>query len=419
MKIHRAGEKALHLGLFSFFVLITIGYISTNNYSRLFIEPLRLLAAAALAFFMAIILSTSMLCRRHLTGLALYASLLVLGVSLALLNGSLEIGATGLLTNAAITLCGILLFNAHDKNILSDRFAAWVVAYIIGGTLFTLLIKGLEFTPFPRFNFEYDTSVHTMDITYSQELSKFFGFGAAAAAFLSVHKKNRLLKYLYFFLTVTFLFFSLMGGARGDSIAAFLLVISYFIISNPVRSLPWLALTAAGVYLGVNDWSWLNNFPIFERLLDLNNNLGKRDILLAQAFSLLLNEPSCLIAGCGFGYFQYYFGYEFGMYPHNTLMELFIVFGAPVALAFIATIAGGLWQYYRRSRKLDLMILFFIYSLLVELKSGVLFGNWFFTAACIYFSSIYIEKMVIGAPLQKWHLSPSNHPAMVPGGGES
>lgn len=419
MKIERAGEKALQLGLFSFFVLITIGYISTSNYSRLFIEPLRAVAAVALVFFIGIILSTSTLCRRHLTGLALYASLLAIGISLALLNDSLAIGSIGLLTNIAVTLCGILLFNAHDKNILSDRFAAWVLAYVIIGTLFTILIKGLEFTPFPRFNFEYDTSINVMDITYSQELSKFFGFGAAAAALLSVHKKTRLAKYFHFFLAITFLFFSLIGGARGDSIAAFFLVISYFIILNPARTLSLLALTATGVYLGVTDWSWLNNFPIFERLLDLNNNLGQRDVLLAQAFNLLLNEPACLIVGCGFGYFQHYFGYEFGMYPHNTLIELFIVFGAPVALTFIATIAGGLWQYYRRSRKLDLLILFFIYSLLVELKSGVLFGNWFFTAGCIYFSSVYVEKMALGTPFLRGYLSPLHHPAMVPGGGEA
>lgn len=419
MKIERAGEKALQLGLFSFFVLITIGYISTTNYSRVFIEPLRALAAVALVFFIGIILSSSTLCRRHLTGLALYASLLAIGISLALLNGSLETGSTGLLTNIAITLCGLLLFNAHGKNILSDRFAAWVVAYVIAGTLFTLLIKGLEFAPFPYFNFEYDTSVNAMDITYSQELSKFFGFGAAAAALLSIHKKTRLARYFYFILAVTFLFLSFIGGARGDSIAAFLLVIFYFIISSPARALPLLALTATGASLGVTDWSWLNNFPIFERLLDLNNNLGQRDILLAQAFNLLLNEPTCLIAGCGFGYFQHYFGYEFGMYPHNTLIELFIVFGAPVALAFIATIAGGLRQYYRQSRKLDLVILFFIYSLLVELKSGVLFGNWFFTAACIYFSSVYIDKMILGTAFSRAGLSPLHHPALVPGGGKS
>lgn len=411
MKIERAGERALHLGLFSFFVLITIGYISTTNYSRVFIEPLRMVAALALAFFMGIILLKIKPRGLSLTGPFLYISLLALGIFLAMLNESLSIGSIGLAANAAITLCGILLFCYRGNNILPDRFAAWFVAYVAASMVFTLLIHGLEFTPFPRFNFEYDSGVHALDITYSQELSRLFGFGAMAAAFLAANKKNRLAKCYYFILILIFLAISFLGGARGDSVAAFIMVVAYWIISNPVRSLPWLALVATSMYAGVPDWSWLDNLSIFQRLMELNDDLGHRDILISQSFSLLLHQPSCLIFGCGFGYFQTNFRYPYDMYPHNILIELLIVFGAPITLAFIFSITAGIWKYYRRCRELDLLVLFFIYSLLVGLKSGSLFGDWFFTAGCIYFSSFYLQNIVIG--------NPPHHPAMRLTGSEA
>lgn len=107
-----------------------------------------------------------------------------------------------------------------------------------------------------------------------------------------------------------------------------------------------------------------------------------------------------MIFGCGFGYFQYYFSYPFGMYPHNVLVEFFIVFGAPVTLAFIFIVSGGVWKYYRSSREADLLVLFFTYSLLIGFKSGTVFGDWFFTASCIYFASVYMQKMTMRLPLR-------------------
>lgn len=347
----------------------------------------------------------------HLVGIVLYSSLLVQGMSLALLNGSLAIGSIKLATNIIITICGILMFSANSKNILSEKFAAWFVVYVAAVTLFTIIIKGLEFTPFPKFNFEYTSSFQKQETAYSQELSKFFGYGAAAAAVVYVNQKNKLIKYIFFFIAVIFLFLSFVGGARGDSVAALFVVVSYLVISNPVRFLLWLALIVFAVYFGVQDWAWLNNFTIFERLLDLKYNLGYRDILLAQSFELLFREPSCLVFGCGFGYFQLYFSYPYDLYPHNVLVESVIVFGIPIALVYIFSIAGGLWLYLHRCGRLDLLILFFVYSLLVGLKSGALFQDWFFTAGCIYFSSVYFHKMVIR--------NHAPYPAMVSSGVKS
>ena len=399
MKIHEAKKNALHYGIFSFFIMISVGYVSTNNYSRSFIEPLRLASEIGVILSLAIIFSTSKLCHRHLTGLTLYIFSLVIGISRAVLNGTIEIGSTSLLVNVIITVCGILLLSYQSSNICSIKFAKLFIVYISAGFLLTIFIGGLEFTPIPHFNFDYEAGLNSMETLYSQEMSRFFGFGAMAAAFLAINAGGKWVKYFYFSLVLLFLLLSLLGGARGDSIFALVLVIAYLAISNSIRGLLWLGLILFILYIGARDWSGINNFQVFQRMSGLNGDFGQRDVLLAQSFDLLLKEPTCMVFGCGLGYFQSYFGYPFGMYPHNVLMESFIVFGVPITLAFIFIASGGVWQYYRNSRGADLLVLLFIYSMLVRLKSGALFGDWFSNAGCIYFASLYIQKMTIGTPI--------------------
>ncbi len=400
MKIYEIRKNALHYGIFSFFVMISIGYISTNNYSRFFIEPFRRVFEIGVVLSLVAILYKSKLCYKHLIGLSLYAFLLTVGISHAMLNESIEIGSTGLLVNVIITVCGILLLGYKNSNICSIRFAKWFIVYISVGILLTVFIGGLEFTPVPQFNFEYEAGVNSMETLYSQEMSRFFGFGAMAAAFVAINGSGRRVKYFYFSLVLVFLLFSLLGGARGDSIFALVLVMAYLVISTSIRGLLWLGSILFMLYVGVGDWSGIENFQIFQRFSGLEGNFGQRDVLLGQAFQLLLNKPACMIFGCGFGYFQSYFGYPFGMYPHNVLVEFFIVFGIPITLAFIFIVSGGVWKYYRSSREADLLVLFFIYSMLIGLKSGTVFGDWFFTAGCIYFASVYIQKMTIRLPLR-------------------
>lgn len=400
MKIHEIRKNALHYGIFSFFIMISIGYISTNNYSRFFIEPIRVISEISVVLSLVVILYKSQLCHKHLIGLSLYVFLLAIGISHAVLNESIEIGSTGLLVNVIITVCGILLLGYQDHDICSIRFARWFIVYITAGTLLMILIGGLEFTPVPHFNFDYEAGVNSMETLYSQEMSKFFGFGAMAAAFLAINGSGRRIKYFYFSLVLVFLLLSLLGGARGDSIFALVLVIAYLVISNSIRGLLWLGSILLMLYVGIGDWSGIDNFQIFQRLSDLDGDFGQRDVLLAQSFDLLLKEPVCMVFGCGLGYFQSYFGYPFGMYPHNVLVESFIVFGAPIALAFIFIVSGGVWKYYRYSRGADLLVLFFVYSMFIRLKSGSVFGDWFFTAGCIYFASIYMQKITINIPLR-------------------
>ncbi|MCX7256390.1 MAG: hypothetical protein NTZ64_06535 [Polaromonas sp.] len=400
MKIHEIRKNALHYGMFSFFIMISIGYISTNNYSRFFIEPTRLISEISVVLFLGLILYKSKLCHKHLIGLSLYVFLLTLGISHAMLNGSIEIGSTGLLVNVIITVCGILLLGYQDSNICSIRFAKWFIVYISAGTLLMVLIGGLEFTPVPHFNFDYEAGVNSMETLYSQEMSKFFGFGAMAAAFLAINGSGRQIKYFYFSLVLVFLLLSLLGGARGDSIFALALVIAYLVISGSIRGLLWLASILLMLYAAIGDWSGIDNFQIFQRMSGLDGDFGQRDVLLAQSFELLLKEPVCMVFGCGLGYFQSYFGYPFGMYPHNVLVESFIVFGVPISLAFILIVSGGVWQYYRHSRGADLLVLFFVYSMIIRLKSGSVFGDWFFTAGCIYFASVYMQKITINMPIR-------------------
>jgi hypothetical protein len=97
---------------------------------------------------------------------------------------------------------------------------------------------------------------------------------------------------------------------------------------------------------------------------------GMRDVLLAKCIELLINEPICLFFGGGIGFFQYYFGYHPGMYPHNVPVEFLISFGLVFTLPLIYFVSRGLVQIYRLEGFESQFLFVFAYFLLVGLKSG-------------------------------------------------
>ncbi|WP_286908296.1 hypothetical protein [Roseovarius sp.] len=119
------------------------------------------------------------------------------------------------------------------------------------------------------------------------------------------------------------------------------------------------------------DLSFISKFTLFARLQQVAGGYyGLRDQLLAESMGLLGDKSICLALGCGFSYFQHYYGYAYGLYPHNQLVELVIVFGLPFSLVFIGFTAIGCRRLFKGSGAGFLFALLWGYSAVVALKSG-------------------------------------------------
>jgi hypothetical protein len=125
-------------------------------------------------------------------------------------------------------------------------------------------------------------------------------------------------------------------------------------------------------------------------------DLSSRDSLFGQVLDLLANQPSCILFGCGPGFFQRYYGYDFGYYPHNSIAEASVIYGLPLLIVGLAFAAHGFVKYYKKVGGLDLFLIFFIYNVLISLKSGYLFGSWVLIASVFLFIGVGFERTAIG-----------------------
>ncbi len=395
MEFRHKNSVTVIWGLFLFLVLISIGYLTSNDISRLIVVSVRFLSIAGIVFVLLVLLKMHMIKWRQLISLALYLLLVLYGVSMSTWNGTFEIGQQNLLMNFAVTAVGLVLISVPKGEIFPDSIAKKYVWYVLLGLMLTIYIGGLKLDMPPQFVYDYQTSLEAVEIVYSQEMSKFFGLGAIAAAFL-ISKSTRKYKSIFLSCIVLMLLtLSFLGGARGDSLAAALIALTFLANKFPFKFLVvFLAGMTVNYALFSDVESLLGSFVVFQRLLSTftESDLGLRDVLLNQVLTLLSQEPKCLVLGCGFGYFQSYYDYDFGMYPHNFIAESFIVFGLPITMIFFFSVIGGIKIYYRRVGNIDLFILIFLYLAIINIKSGYLFGDWMFTAALMYLSVLYFLK---------------------------
>jgi len=390
-------KKIEVVALLSYLVLITIGYFTTTNQSRIFVEPLRTIAAIVFVLAVGLSLGLKRVCFQQLLGVVLFVLIWLWGVVLSLASGSFYIISSELVVNALIMVSGVLLICSLKGEILTPHVVKFLVAYIFVGLLITVLIGGLDLNFPPHFDLEY-TKESRDQAAYSQGVSRIFGFGAIASLVLLFSASQTTPKIVSSVFVLVFSALSLIGGARGESVFAVVLVLGYIWLKKPKQFLIF-SLTCVGVmYLAVDDWSWIEDLIIFQRIFSENAGLGLRDELLGQALNLLSNEPVCLISGCGFGYFQFYYRYEVGMYPHNLFVECLITFGLPATLLLLSVVIGGIALFIRRTMHFEALMLFFAYLLLLGMKSGSIIGEWLTITLVVYFASLKIENLVVRRP---------------------
>ena len=399
MKANKIVENIIFAGTFSFLILISIDGLTTNYASRLFTVSIRY-ASIIVLILASILLHLKEQPRRgwknHFSALILYLLLVAWGVALALANGVTEIGWNELFLSSLVVIFGAMLFVKKGKTIIPPKMAEYYVLYTFIGLFVTLWVDGFELSFPPRFVFDYLSDRENADILYSQGASKYFGVGAIAAIFITLNSKTKIKGYGAFVFAAIFISLSILGGARGDSVLAALVIIFFLLIRKAFHIFFWLLALSLVLYLSVNDWAWMDGILTFQRLsFARDGDFGQRDVLLTQVVELLANQSRCLFFGCGFGYFQNVYGYDYGLYPHNILAEMLIIFGLPLTGFLIFTIGAGLRAYWQKTG-LDLFILLFFYNFLISLKSGSFFGGWFLTASCIYFLSIYLQRKTRG-----------------------
>ena len=184
------------------------------------------------------------------------------------------------------------------------------------------------------------------------------------------------------------------GGGRGDFIMGIFVII---LILFKFLSVRWLILTMfflSGLVMWIlsSELIDFSNFLMVRRLAGVfvDQSFGDRDVLIIQSFELLSNRLDCLLIGCGFNYFQIYYDYNFGMYPHNTFVELIITFGILIAVPLILTVLLGFIRGYFTKVGNTFIFYLLFYFLGTSLKSGSLIS---ITAipSILYFSYIGLK----------------------------
>lgn len=383
-----------NIGLFFWIVLITIGFATTNDQSRLLVEPLRQISIVIVSLCLIFLVALNGIKKDQIKSFAIYFALSVFGVLLSLYNDAFEIiGWMNFFSNFAVTTVGFFILTNARGGVFNLSLIFGVIIYVSIALIVTIIISGLSLDFPPRFIFEFNKN-NSDAALYSQGASQFYGIGAIAAAYFMSVCNIKIKKYSALILMILFLFLSFLGGARGESVGA--LIVVYFILFKNFRVsailIPFLLFYIGKYYL--DDALLLDNFVVMNRLLALgSDNLGQRDMLLAQSFDLLDVNFHCLFHGCGFAFFQKFYGYEVGMYPHNFLAEALITFGLPITLMMSIFVMHGVFRYYKFNGKVDFLILILLYQIIINLKSGSLTNGWFMNAAFLFFISLSINHV--------------------------
>lgn len=389
------------IGLICLMVVVTIGFASTSNASRGFIEPMRNLAA--IGVFMCgllVLVKSTRLPMAFVRTVSFSAILIVYGLLLAEHHGGIGHVQGSLAVNMGIVYLGFLLIVNVEGRFVTPQAGMALVAYALLVLVLTYGTDGLILEYPPRFNFEYGSQDRYWNLNYSQGVSKFFGLGGILAAFVATVLTNKPLRLMMYGVCAIMILLSLLGGARGDSIAAVLIVFLRLAFHARQAMVASLFLITPVLFTFLSS-ALSEDFALLQRLNAVTDgNYGYRDVLLGQAWDLLRQEPTCLMTGCGFGYFQTYYKLESGFHPHNIPIEMIIVFGLPLTAVTLGLTLRGMMLYMKQTDlKLDGLMAVFLYFMFIGLKSGTILSSWVIVICMLYFVFLAIDN--VGAQLAR------------------
>ena len=392
-------------------VLIILHGLYINDTLISLIKPIRYSLLAVIALLLAIpfvtVLKSGKLKTNSFT--VIYIHLFLIGYALLLgwLNGGIKLIHTELylflILSIFFTISIFYSINEYNyflldkiKNNLPLKFSIPTNHKLLGVFfIFSLLIiyfsGAITLNPFPMFAFDIADDIN---LIYSQGTTAFFALGSIFFFFLLCTTSSRITKIFFLVSALIFLYFSQAGGGRGDFLVGLLAIALIMFKFLTIRWIILILFFLSGLitFILSSEFIDFSDFLMFRRLLGVmgEQNFGDRDVLIIQSFELLFNRLDCLLIGCGFNYFQIYYDYDFGMYPHNTFVELIITFGILIAVPLILTVLLGFIRGY--FTKLGNTFIFYVlfYFLGISLKSGSLIS---ITAipSILYFSYIGLK----------------------------
>lgn len=418
----RQGHLFLLMAFIFFLVLVTVDGAVTTGTSRKLILSVRYLSLAGAGTCALLYARVCGLRGSRVFGavLGLWGLALVWGGGLALLNHSQGVVWKSIAIGAFLGGLGAYLLHQLEPTEIAKALVVYFPVYALLTLLMTIAAGGLDLAYPPHFRFDYISGTKGGQVLYSQGASRLYGLASILSMCGAALFSGRMARLLYVLLAVLFLLFCLLGGARGESLFALVLVMGVALHAFGLRALAPVLLVALCAYILVDDWLWLDDFVVFRRYsvtlaetvgdglaaggigIDADRKWGGRRVLLEQSLSLLRDVPTCLVTGCGFGYFQSYYGYPTGLYPHNEVIEAVIVYGLILSGLFLLTVYSG-WRILLERDKFGWVLsAVFAYSFLLALKGGTLFADALFVAVSIYFSWLSVTESFWGRQWRKW-----------------
>lgn len=257
--------------------------------------------------------------------------------------------------------------------------AMFLFFYFSISTALIIFLGGMETNFPPHFIFSYSDSL------YSQGITKFYMIGALVSLFLAM-KSKKIFLIINLLAFVVFISLSFLGSARGDFLFGIFVILVY--LSFRYKSSFIMAFLFSLILLinFVTMPSYSEEFLMLQRLQSVaDGNLGTRDLLISNAIELVYENPVCLLTGCGFNYFQVYHSYEFGLYPHNILMEYLITFGLIITFLIFLLFYFG-FSKAQKDKEMTFTPVLSCYLLLLSLKSGSIFEFLTLAIVSYYFS---------------------------------
>lgn len=298
------------------------------------------------------------------------------GILLAFLSGAISFFGVSEVAVMLLTCLGCFVLTV-DLASLSPRKVLWpLVAFCFLILLFSLQIGGMTLAVPLKLDLGFNES------TYTLSGAAFWALSALFSCSLLTFEKNIVVRIVL----ISFALFSVLAavsfGARGETIALFL-VAAVFLFRRSRIAFAVVALAVVMLLRLAADNGLIEEFTLYARLLEVRGGyFGLRDQLLEDAFRLLTSNPLCLMTGCGFAYFQWFFGYEYGLYVHNQLVEVVIALGLPVTFCFLCLVVYGAW----RLRGVPLFDGFLVYimgfAFITALKSGNIEGSLLLMPLC-------------------------------------
>ena len=384
-------------GAFTFLLATTIGFASVNSETLALIPPLRncLLIASAISLFMylgSLRASFAIFC-----AIAFFSIFSIYGLLRGLDNLQHLDFLQALVTSYAIVILGLFFFGSCGSQEQQYSIAINFLIFSLALIAFLFFTSGLELRGYPRFNFDLYSDSGSQ-ILYSQGISKFFSLAAIASIFVLRRGHGLILTTVLQVLFTVFFTLAFIGGGRGDFLALVIVILALFLLHSWGK----LLLCFIGVFLvyqfGLSFLEAISSDILAaQRFLFLfeASNFGSRDFLFEGAIDILANDPTCLVLGCGFTYFQNYYGYDYGLYPHNLVLEALITWGAPLVTAsFVLFLYGAL-----KEAKSDFLTWVGVYFVLVSFKSGDVLGSWLALTFIFYYVGVGISVLV--RPMRK------------------